>query len=89
MALIDPHHRSLEQPDRTPLQQTAEEVTTVNRRSLANSSLLQAEIVAISNLGPDGVPLISGSQPIALIPVSGSLYLEWDAGAVWMDLNQV
>lgn len=67
----------------------AAEATTVTRRSLANSSLLQAEIVTIRSLASEGVPLVPGSRPLALIPLSGSLYLEWDAGAVWMDLNQI
>ena len=63
--------------------------TTVNREPLANSPLMQAEIVTIRNLGPEGVPFVSGPHAAALIPLSGALYLEWDSGVVWMDLNQV
>lgn len=61
----------------------------VNRQSLADSSLLQAEIVTIRNLGSEAVPLVPGPQALALIPLSGALYLEWEGRAVWMDLNQV
>lgn len=65
------------------------EAAAVKRQSLADSALLQAEIVTIRNLGPDGVPFISGPRAVALIPLSGALYLDWGAGAVWMDLNQI
>lgn len=61
----------------------------MNREPLVNSPLMQAEIVTIRNLGPEGVPFVSGSHAVAVIPLSGALYLEWGAGVVWMDLNQV
>lgn len=61
----------------------------MNRQSLANSQPLQAEIVTIRNLGSEAVPFVPGPRALALIPLSGALYLEWDDRAVWMDLNQV
>lgn len=61
----------------------------MNRQSLAEGPLLQAEIVTIRNLGSKGVSFLSGPRALALIPLSGALYLEWDDQAAWMDLNQV
>lgn len=88
MALIDLHHRPIALPGHAPSPRMAE-ATTVKRRSLASSSLHQAEIVTIHNLGSEGIPFLPGPRPLALIPLSGSLYIEWDAGTVWMDLNQI
>ena len=87
-ALMDEHDRLHPDPGHAPGQGTTDG-PIVNRQPLANSPLLQAEIVTIRNPGPASIPFASVPCAVALIPLSGALCLEWDSGTVWMDLNQV
>lgn len=85
---MDRHHRRFPHPGPEAPSQTTE-AASVSRLSLVNSPLLQAEIVTIRNLGSEGVPFVTSPRALALIPLSGALYLDGDSGTVWMDLNQV